>query len=227
MSAGMSLPKRIFAHGWWTHDGQKISKSLGSVVNPFDIIRDYGLDQLRYFLFREVRFGEDGDFSEEALKNRATYDLSNDIGNLVQRVLVFIQKFGGCLTVNYNFTPNEEILFTYSRNLVNKMRPMIDKQDLFGALSTVWSLVSESNKFMNDMQPWMLAKTDTARLNAVLTVLCESIRAIAFGISPFMPDTAGKIFGFMNIEGKTFAELENNFTDQRFVAPTPLFPKEK
>ncbi|MDR2723835.1 MAG: methionine--tRNA ligase [Holosporaceae bacterium] len=227
MSAGISLPKRIFAHGWWTHDGQKMSKSLGNVVNPFDTIKNYGLDQLRYFLFREVHFGEDGDFSEKALQDRTSYDLANDIGNLVQRVLAFIQKLGGFLTINYDFTPSEKILFDNARELVGKMRTKIDKQDLHGALDTVWSLIAESNKFVNDMKPWVLVNTDTLRLNAILTVLCESIKAIAFGISPFMPDTASKIFGFINTRGEAFIELENNFTDQKFPVPIPLFPKEK
>jgi methionyl-tRNA synthetase len=107
------------------------------------------------------------------------------------------------------------------------MRLLIEKQDLNGALSAVFELVSESNKFTNDMEPWKLAKTDVPRLNAVLTVLCESIRAIAFGIAPFMPDTARKIFDFINAEGKSFAEIENNFADQKFPSTTPLFPKEK
>ncbi|MDR2645650.1 MAG: methionine--tRNA ligase [Holosporaceae bacterium] len=227
MSAGISLPQRIFAHGWWTHDGQKMSKSIGNVVDPFNIVKNYGLDQLRYFLFREVRFGEDGDFSEEALKKRAAYDLANDLGNLVQRVLAFIQKLEGRLIVNYDFTERESALFAKSRNLVREMHLKMEKQDLYGALSTVLELVSESNRFTNDMQPWKLAKIDVARLNAVLTVLCESIRAIAFGIFSFMPDTARKIFGFLNVEGKAFAELESNFTDQQFPIPSLLFPKEE
>jgi methionyl-tRNA synthetase len=227
MSAGITLPKRVFAHGWWTCDKEKMSKSVGNVVDPFYIIQNYGLDQLRYFLFREVRFGEDGDFSEEALKNRILYDLANDLGNLVQRVLAFIQKFGGHLTVNYDFSDQERILFANAKNLVSRMRSQIEKQDLHGALNTVWNLVSESNKFTNDMRPWELVKTDVSRLNAVLTVLCESIRSIAFGIAPFMPDTARKIFNFMNVEGKSFDEIENNFIDQKFVELSPLFPKEK
>jgi methionyl-tRNA synthetase len=227
MSAGISLPKRIFAHGWWTHDGQKMSKSVGNVVDPFDIIKNCGLDPLRYFLFREIHFGEDGDFSHKALKDRTSYDLANDLGNLVQRVLAFIQKLDGHLTVNYNFLEEDEILFRNSRNLIKKMHSRIEKQDLCGALDVVWSLVSESNKFTNDMRPWDLAKSDVPRLNAVLTALCESIRAISFGIAPFMPDTARKIFDFMNVEGKSFAELENNFVSQKFPPPVPLFPREK
>ncbi|MDR0968853.1 MAG: methionine--tRNA ligase [Holosporaceae bacterium] len=227
MSAGISPPKRIFAHGWWTCDGQKMSKSVGNVVDPFEIIKKYGLDQMRFFLFREVRFGEDGDFSEESLKNRVLYDLANDLGNLVQRVLAFIQKRDGNFTTNYDFSDAEKALFANSRNLLNKTRPLIDKQDLNGVLNAIWELISETNKFVNDMKPWELAKTDVTRLNAVLTALCESIRSVAFGIAPFMPDTARKVFDFINAEGKSFAEIEENFADQKLPTPTPLFPKEK
>jgi methionyl-tRNA synthetase len=227
MSAGLTLPKRVFAHGWWTSEGQKMSKSIGNVVDPFEIIKNYGLDQLRYFLFREIQFGEDGDFSQETFQNRISYDLANDLGNLVQRVLAFIQKLGGNLTVNYNLSAEGKILLENSRNLVQNIRLLMEKQDLRGALDIVWGLVAESNKFVNDMEPWKLINGDVEKLNMVLTVLCESIRAIAFGIAPFMPDAARKIFDFMNVEGKSFEEIENNFIDQKFVAPTPLFPREK
>ncbi|MDR2107084.1 MAG: methionine--tRNA ligase [Holosporaceae bacterium] len=226
MSAGLTLPKRIFAHGWWTCEGQKMSKSVGNVVDPFPLVRECGPDRLRYFLFREVRFGEDGDFSAEALKNRVSYDLANDLGNLVQRVLAFIQKSDGRFSVSYDFSEKERDLFEKARKLTVKMRPLIDRQDLHGALGVVWDLVAESNKFVNDAEPWKLVKTDSERLKAVLTALCESIRAIAFGIAPFMPETAGKIFGFMNITGQSFKEIEADFTDQRFPSPSPLFPKE-
>lgn len=227
MSAGIQLPRRIFAHGWWTSEGQKMSKSIGNVVSPDLMVEKYGLDQLRYFLFKEVRFGEDGDFSEEAFKKRISYDLANDLGNLVQRVLAFIQKLNGRLTVDYNFSPDEQSLLDNARGLINKMRPLIDKQNLYAALDTVWELISASNKFVNDMQPWKLAKENTEKLNKVLTVLCEAIRSIGFGIAPFMPDTARKIFDFINVEGKSFSEINQNLVDQNFVAPSPLFPREK
>ena len=227
MSAGFPLPKKVFAHGWWTNEGKKMSKSIGNVVEPESIIQKYGLDALRYFMFREVRFGEDGDFSESSLKNRIMYDLANDLGNLIQRVLAFIQKRGGYLNVSYELSDYDKSLFENSRTMIEKMRPLIDKQDLSTALSVVWDLVSQSNKYVNDMRPWELAKKDISRLNTVLTVLCESIRAIGFGLLPFMPDIAKKILDFVNAEGKSFSELSVDIVDQQLKKPSVLFPKEK
>lgn len=226
MSAGLTLPKKIFAHGWWTCEGQKMSKSVGNVVEPDKMIKKYGLDAVRYFLFREVKFGEDGDFSEAAIQRRITYDLANDLGNLIQRVLAFIQKHGGNVVVDYNFSDSDKSLFEHSRSLIDRIRPLIDRQDLHSILSVVWELIAESNKYVNDMRPWELVKSDLNRLNVVITVLFESIRAIGFGLAPFMPDTARKIFDFINVEGKCFSEVSKNFVDQKIQQPFLLFPKD-
>ncbi len=225
MAADQPLPKRIFAHGWWTSEGQKMSKSIGNVVNPFEIAEKYGLDCLRYFLLREVRFGEDGDFSMEGLKNRISYDLANDLGNLVQRVLAFIQKSNGHFKPDYDFSNDEKALFDHSKQLISKLRPLMDNQDLNSALSTIWELIAESNKFVNDQKPWELAKQKSPRLATVLTALCEAIKTIAFAIAPFMPETACKIFGYLNVKGDSFAEIDEKFSECNLPKPYPLFMK--
>ena len=227
MSAGLPLPKRIFAHGWWTSEGQKMSKSIGNVVDPIDMIEKYGLDQIRYFLFKAVRFGEDGDFSEDGLRDRISYELANDLGNLVQRVLAFIQKFDGKFTADYNFSNEEQALVSEAHNLIPEMRKHIDVQNIYMALDAVWKLISNSNKFVADQKPWELAKQQSPKLNSVLTALVEAIRAIAFGIAPFMPDTANKIFGFIQADGKSFNEIDTRLTDMNLTPPSPLFPREK
>lgn len=227
MSAGISLPKKVFGHGWWTSEGEKMSKSLGNVVDPFELIKNFGLDAVRYFLLREVRFGEDGDFSREALKRRFNYDLANDFGNLIQRVLAFIYKIGGEVNFCYDFNEKDEALFKSARHLIDGMRPSIDSQDLYSALDKVMRLVADSNKYVSEMKPWELQKANSPRLDAVLTALCESIRAIAFGISPFMPDTAKQIFSFIGTKGESFNEIDKNFSTEKILAPSPLFPREK
>ena len=174
---------------------------------------------------KEVRFGEDGDFSMEGLKNRISYDLANDLGNLVQRVLAFIQKSNGHFSPNYNFSDEEQVLFDHSKQLISKLRPLMDNQDLNGTLSTIWELIAESNKFVNDQKPWELAKQKSPKLATVLTVLCEAIKTIAFAIAPFMPKTSRKIFGYLNVKGDSFTEIDEKFSECDLPKPSPLFMK--
>lgn len=225
MSAGIALPKKIFAHGWWTVNDKKMSKSIGNTLAPHDLIEKYGLDAFRYFLFREVKFGEDGNFSEFALQRRFSYDLANDLGNLIQRVLMFIQKRSGCITVNYNIPDKDRLLFDNARSLINRIRSLMDKLDFYSVLDVIWKQITETNKYVESIKLWKIKDADY--LNAALTVLCESIKAIAFGLAPFMPDTAKKIFGFINVKGESFSELSQNFTNQCFPKPSVLFPKER
>ena len=226
MSAGLPMPKRIYAHGWWTSEGQKMSKSIGNVVDPNDIVKRYSVDQLRYFLFREVRFGEDGDFSEEQFKKRVCYDLANDLGNLIQRVLSFPKKVGK-FTPRYVFNDLQNSLMKTSNDLPKKMEKLFDKQDISGGLDEIWKLISDCNKYVDFSKPWVLLKEDRIdELNSTLTALIHAIKVISICLSPYMPDTCQRIFEFLNITGESFSEIGNEFIEQSLPTPEPLFPKE-
>ena len=194
MSAGIEPPKRIFAHGWWTVEGQKMSKSLGNFIPPHDLVEKYGLDQSRYFMMRELPFGNDGNFSHTAMVNRMNSDLANDFGNLAQRVLSMINKnceakvpSPGLLTVD------DSALLVPARGLLDKMRGQIDVQAIHLSLAALWDVVGEANRYVDTQAPWALKKTDPERMATVLYVLAEVIRHLAILAQPVVPEAAGKM----------------------------------
>ncbi|MDR1031907.1 MAG: methionine--tRNA ligase [Holosporales bacterium] len=230
MAAGLDPPKRIFAHGWWTNDGQKISKSLGNAIDPYDLVNKYGLDQVRYFLMRNMPFGEDGNFSDALITGRINHDLANDLGNTVQRVLTLVSKFcsGGTSYNEANLTPDDEALVHAGYKRIDEIRNIMDEMAFEQALRAIWGFIYDTNKYIDIQAPWALAKTDTKRLETVLAVLTESVFLTALYIKPFMPDTADKICNALNVGSdlrlyKSISVIKS-FSGP-FAKPEALFPR--
>ena len=231
MAANLPLPKRVFAHGWWTHEGEKMSKSVGNVVDPLAMIEKYGLDQLRFFLMREVPFGNDGDFSETALVTRINAELANAFGNLAQRFLSFIGKnLEGVLPEPGAFKEEDRLLLNGAHNLLAKCHDAMDRQALNDALEAIWEVVRAANGYVDVQAPWTLRKTDPARMNTVLYVLAEVVRHLAILIQPFVPASAAKMLDQLAVpeNERTFAHLGEAHAlkgGTKLPTPTGVFPR--
>ena len=194
MAAGLELPKRVFAHGWWTNEGKKISKSLGNVIDPIELANRYGLDQVRYFMLREVPFGNDGDFSHTAMINRMNGELANDFGNLAQRVLSMIAKnCDGKVPTPGPFEADDIALLGQAQGLLEVVREQLDRQGFNHALESIWVVIRAANGYVDRQAPWKLKKEDPARMATVLYVLAETIRHLAIMTQPVMPETMEKM----------------------------------
>lgn len=231
MAAGLTPPHRIFAHGWLVHDGEKMSKSLGNVVDPFQLIEIYGLDSLRYFLMREVVFGQDGSYSEASLVQRINSDLANDLGNLVQRVLSFIYKnAGGKIPKPHEFSGEDREILAKASHLHAVLRDDMEVQALQAYCVHIWEVIGEANRYVDAQKPWSLKKSpeasDHLRMGTVLYVLCEVIRHVAVYVQPLMPESAGKILDQLGQEVRTFESLRQALKSGTvLLEPTPLFPR--
>ena len=191
MAAGLPLPARVFAHGWWTNEGEKISKSIGNVIDPVTLIDEFGLDQTRYFLLREVPFGRDGDFSRLAMINRINGDLANDLGNLAQRTLSIISKNCDGVMPELPSSPTTEdaTLLSSADALLERTRQAFDKQAFHEGLRQIWQVISDANKYIDAQAPWALKKTDPERMGEVLAVIIEVVRHCLLYTSPSPRDS--------------------------------------
>ncbi len=231
MAAELPMPKRVFAHGWWTNEGQKISKSLGNVINPIALIEEYGLDQIRYFMMREVPFGRDGDFSKAALINRINSDLANDLGNLSQRVLSLIYKNldGKIPSIPEELQKEDYVLLNKLKEFPNKVRTLINEQSFHEALRIIWDVIAESNRYIDKQAPWSLKKTDLKRMSEVLGVLVEVIRCVCLLTQPFMPDASEKLLDQIKVspEERLFSSLKdiNSLSGRIIEKPEGVFPR--
>ena len=232
LAADLPPPKKIFAHGWWTKDGAKISKSLGNVVVPAELLADYGVDATRYFLLSEVPFGGDGDFSRTAMLAAANGFLANAVGNLCQRCCTMITKNcgGSAPALPDEPTDDDAALLAAARGLGDAMRPHADALRLDRALSEVEAVVRAANRYFDSMEPWKLKKSDPDRMGDVLAVSLETLRCIAIAYQPFMPDAAGRMLALLGVaEGpdRMLAALPAGGVPAgaALPKPKPVFPR--
>ena len=194
MAAGLAPPRRVFANGWWTVEGQKMSKSLGNVIPPKQLVDTYGVDPVRYFLLRELPFGSDGDFSHRAVVARLNADLANDFGNLAQRVLVMINRdCGAAVPEPSAFAADDRTLLANASGLFETVRKHMEEQAFHLALETIWRVVAEANRYVDEQAPWVLRRSDPQRMGTVLYTLAEVIRHLAILVQPFVPGSAARL----------------------------------
>lgn len=233
MSAGIELPRRVFAHGFLLNRGEKMSKSVGNVVDPINLIDTLGVDQVRYFLLREVPFGQDGSFNEDAIVTRINSDLANELGNLAQRSLSMIAKnLDGVVPEPGELIAADTELLATADGLLERVRANFDAQAMHLALEAIWLMLGEANRYFSAQQPWVLRKSeseaDQARFRTVLYVTCEAVRIAALLVQPVMPDSAGKLLDLLGQaqDQRAFAAIGTRLAPGTALpAPTGVFPR--
>ena len=229
MAAGLAPPRSVFATGWWTVRGEKMSKSLGNVIPPAELVTKYGLDPVRFFLLREVPFGNDGDFSDAALVRRLNSELANDLGNLAQRTLTQIAKnLGGVLPEVAPLTEDDAELIAAARALPALLRPLIDRLALGDAIEQVWQVIRAANSYIDRQAPWALRKTDPVRMAAVLRVLVDTMRPIATVLQPVMPGSMAAMLDQLGVPptARDLRSLETPLPGSvNLPPPSGVFPR--
>jgi methionyl-tRNA synthetase len=230
MAAGLEPPRRIFAHGWWTVEGEKMSKSLGNGIPPDVLVERYGVDPARYFLLRELPFGSDGDFSHRAVVGRLNGDLANDFGNLAQRVLVMINRECGARVPEPGaFLAADTELLGRARGLLATVRGHVSEQAFHMALEAIWRVVAEANRYVDEQAPWVLRRSDPTRMKTVLYTLAETIRHLAILVQPFVPGAAAKLLDQLAVPkaARSFAALASSPLAPGMALPEPqgIFPR--
>jgi methionyl-tRNA synthetase len=231
MSAGIPLQKRVYAHGFLFNKGEKMSKSVGNVVDPFNLADQYGVDQVRYFFLREVPFGQDGSYNHEAIVARINADLANDLGNLAQRSLSMIAKqYQGALPEPGAFSDNDKAILAQADGMIGLARTAMATQQIHHWLNAVWAVVAEANRYFAGEAPWALAKTDPQRQRTVLYVTADVIRQIAILAQPAMPESAAKLLDSLAIPqaARDFAHLgaaTRIRPGSELPAPVGVFPR--
>jgi methionyl-tRNA synthetase len=233
MSAGIELPRRVFAHGFLLNRGEKMSKSVGNTVAPDALVDTFGVDQVRYFLLREVPFGQDGSYSEEGIITRINTDLANELGNLAQRSLSMVAKnLDGIVPTPGEFIADDTELLAAADGLLDRVRAEFDAQAMHLALEAIWLMLGAANRYFSAQQPWVLrkseSKADQVRFATVLYTTCEVVRIAALLIQPVMPESAGKLLDLLGQpeDQRTFAAVETRLVPGTVLpTPTAVFPR--
>ena len=227
--AGLAPPKRVFAHGWWTVEGQKMSKSLGNFIPPQQLVEQYGVDAVRYFMLRELPFGSDGDFSHRGVVTRINGDLANGLGNLAQRVLSLIARnCEGAVPAPGALNAADEALLAAARGLLARQRADYGEQAFHRALEALWEVVAAADRYIDEMAPWALRKTDPARMATVLYVLAETIRHLAILVQPAVPAAAARLLDQLAVpaDERNFAALATALEPgTKLPKPEGVFPR--
>ena len=230
MSAGIELPRKVFAHGFLFNQGEKMSKSVGNVIDPHAMVEEYGLDQLRFFLLREVPFGQDGNYSHDAIAGRINSDLANDLGNLAQRSLSMVAKnLGGEVPEPGEFTAKDLAMLQQAEDVVADYRAAFDALAFHRGLESVWRVIASANRYFTAQEPWVLRKTDPERMATVLYVTAEVLRIVAILVQPVMPGSMARLLeqlGQPEGEARMFSALGTRLAPGTALPkPSGVFPR--